>query len=124
MALEDFWERLPSLDEPMEKRRTEAAASGGRLVYLGTVEPGKASVGLEVVPSDHPCWTLHGSENLILVVSERYLTVPLVVRGPGAGPAVTAAGVFADVLRARAEAQDVPVGLYGKRSVDAAEAGP
>ena len=48
-SLEDFWELLPSLDEPMEKRRTEAAAAGGRLVYLGTVEPGKASVGLEVV---------------------------------------------------------------------------
>ena len=123
-SLEDFWELLPSLDEPMEKRRTEAAAAGGRLVYLGTVEPGKASVGLEVVPSDHPCWTLHGSENLILVVSERYLTVPLVVRGPGAGPAVTAAGVFADVLRARAEAQEAPVGLHGRRSVDAAEVGP
>ena len=117
-SLEDFWERLPSLDEPMEKRRAEAAATGGRLVYLGTVEPGKASVGLEVVPSDHPCWTLHGSENLILVVSERYLTVPLVVRGPGAGPAVTAAGVFADVLRARAEAQEAPVGLHGRRSAD------
>ena len=123
-SLEDFWERLPSLDEPMEKRRTEAAASGGRLVYLGTVEPGKASVGLEVVPSDHPCWTLHGSENLILVVSERYHTVPLVVRGPGAGPAVTAAGVFADVLRARAEAQEAPVGLHGKRSVASAKVGP
>ena len=119
-ALEDFWERLPSLDEPMEKRRAEAEASGGRLVYLGTVEPGKASVGLEVVPGDHPCWTLRGSENLILVVSERYLTVPLVVRGPGAGPAVTAAGVFADVLRARAEAQEAPVGLQGKRLVDEA----
>jgi aspartate kinase len=116
--LEVFWELLASLDEPMEKRRAEAAASGGRLVYLGTVEPGKASVGLEVVPSDHPCWTLHGSENLILVVSERYHTVPLVVRGPGAGPAVTAAGVFADVLRARAEAQEAPVGMHGRKLVE------
>jgi aspartokinase/homoserine dehydrogenase 1 len=116
--LEVFWELLASLDEPMEKRRAEAVASGGRLVYLGTVETGKASVGLEVVPSDHPCWTLRGSENLTLVVSERYHTVPLVVRGPGAGPAVTAAGVFADVLRARAEAQEAPVGLHGRRVVE------
>ena len=113
--LENFWAQLPSLDEPMEKSREGAEASGGRLVYLGTVEAGKASVRLEVVPSDHPCWTLHGSENLILVVSERYDTVPLVVRGPGAGPAVTAAGVFADVLRARAEAQEAPVGLHGRK---------
>ena len=116
--LEVFWELLASLDDPMEKLRAEAAASGGRLVYLGTVETGKASVGLEIVPSDHPCWTLHGSENLTLVVSERYHTVPLVVRGPGAGPAVTAAGVCADVLRARAEAQEAPVGLHGRRLVE------
>ena len=108
--IENFWERLPLLDEPMARSRARAAAKGERLVYLGTVESGpesgKARVGLEAVPKEHPCWSLHGSENLILVVSERYHTVPLVVRGPGAGPAVTAAGVFADVLRARAEAQE------------------
>src|SRR6185369_2099617 len=107
-------------DEPMERSRAAAASTGGRLVYLGSVEAGKASVGLTVVPSDHPCWTLHGSENLILVLSERYDTVPLVVRGPGAGPAVTAAGVFADVLRARAEAQEAPVGLHGRRPAEPA----
>lgn len=113
--IEAFWERLSSLDEPMERSRANAAAVGGRLVYLGTVEAGKARVQLEVVPAEHPCWSLHGSENLILVLSERYRTVPLVVRGPGAGPAVTAAGVFADVLRARAEAQEAPVLIPGRR---------
>ncbi len=118
--IENFWARLPLLDEPMERSRAEAAAAGGRLVYLGSIEEGKASVGLTMVPSDHPCFTLHGSENLILVLSERYHTVPLVVRGPGAGPAVTAAGVFADVLRARAEAQEAPVGLHGRRPAEAA----
>jgi hypothetical protein len=75
------------------------------------------------VPADHPCYSLHGSENLILVVSERYHTVPLVVRGPGAGPDVTAAGVFADVLRARAEAQEAPVLLHGKRAPVAGTSG-
>ena len=122
-ALELFWERLSLFDEPMERSRASAAATGGRLVYLGTVEAGKARVGLEVVPSEHPCWSLHGSENLILVLSERYRTVPLVVRGPGAGPAVTAAGVFADVLRARAEAQEAPVGLHGRKPNDSAAPG-
>ena len=78
---------------------------------------------LEVVPEGHPCYSLHGSENLILVVSERYHSVPLVVRGPGAGPAVTAAGVFADVLRARAEAQEAPVLLHGKRGTAATTPG-
>ncbi|MSR36032.1 MAG: bifunctional aspartate kinase/homoserine dehydrogenase I [Gemmatimonadetes bacterium] len=116
--LDLFWERLSLFDGPMEKSRAGAAETNGRLVYLGTVEEGRARVQLEVVPPDHPCWSLHGSENLILVLSERYKTVPLVVRGPGAGPAVTAAGVFADVLRARAEAQEAPVLLYGKRGTD------
>ncbi len=122
--IETFWDRLPQLDDPMEGSRADAAASGGRLVYLGTVEAGSARVGLEVVPMEHPCWSLHGSENLILVVSERYRTVPLVVRGPGAGPAVTAAGVFADVLRARAEAQEAPVGINGRRPAGTAGAWP
>jgi aspartokinase/homoserine dehydrogenase 1 len=121
--IENFWARLPLLDAPMEKRRAQAAAAKQRLVYLGTVEAGKARVGLEVVPDGHPCYSLHGSENLILVVSERYHTVPLVVRGPGAGPAVTAAGVFADVLRARAEAQEAPVLLHGKRAPVAGTSG-
>ena len=117
--LESFWGQLSSLDETMERRRADAAAGGGRLVYLGTVEAGHVRVGLEVVPMEHPCWSLHGSENLILVLSECYATVPLVVRGPGAGPAVTAAGVFADVLRARAEAQEAPVGLNGRPGTSA-----
>ncbi|MBW3534730.1 MAG: bifunctional aspartate kinase/homoserine dehydrogenase I, partial [Gemmatimonadetes bacterium] len=110
-TLEAFWERLPSLDDFMARSRADADASGGRLVYMGTVEDGRARVGLEVVPREHPCWSLRGSENLVLVVSDRYSATPLVVRGPGAGPEVTAAGVFADVLRARAEAQEAPVRL-------------
>jgi aspartokinase/homoserine dehydrogenase 1 len=122
--IESFWKLLPELDAPMEQRRAEAEAQKQRLVYLGTVEAGKARVQLEVVPEGHPCYSLHGSENLILVVSERYHTVPLVVRGPGAGPAVTAAGVFADVLRARAEAQEAPVLLHGKRAPVAGASGP
>jgi aspartokinase/homoserine dehydrogenase 1 len=122
--IENFWKLLPQLDAPMAKSRAEAEAKQQRLVYLGTVEAGKARVQLEVVPEGHPCYSLHGSENLILVVSERYHTVPLVVRGPGAGPAVTAAGVFADVLRARAEAQEAPVLLHGKRVPGATASGP
>ncbi len=122
-TLDAFWERLPALDVPMERSRAEAVAAGGRLVYMGTVEDGRARVGLEVVPQEHPCWSLRGSENLVLVESERYRATPLVVRGPGAGPAVTAAGVFADVLRARAEAQEAPVRLHGSRPIPGGRAG-
>ena len=111
VPLEEFWSTLPRLDDGMERRRAEAAAEGRRLVYMGTVDEDGARVGLEAVGPQHPCASLRGSENLVLVVSERYRETPLVVRGPGAGPQVTAAGVFADILRARAEAQEVPVPL-------------
>jgi aspartokinase/homoserine dehydrogenase 1 len=110
-SVEDLWSELPSMDAAMDELRIRAEASDGRLVYMATVEEGQARVGLEIVEREHPCWSLRGSENLVLVVSERYRETPLVVRGPGAGPQVTAAGVFADVLRARAEAQEAPVRL-------------
>jgi aspartokinase/homoserine dehydrogenase 1 len=110
-TLEEFWAALPAMDGALEARRAEAEASGERLVYLGVLEDGRARVGLRSVSLEHPCGGLRGSENLVLVVSDRYRETPLVVRGPGAGPQVTAAGVFADVLRARAEAQEAPVRL-------------
>lgn len=123
-SVDTFWSLLPALDEPMERSRAEAVAEEGRLVYMGTVEEGRARVGLEIVPREHPCWSLRGSENLVLVVSDRYADTHLVVRGPGAGPEVTAAGVFADVLRARAEAQEAPVRLRRRELEDDEVAAP
>jgi aspartokinase/homoserine dehydrogenase 1 len=108
MSLEEFWRRLPELDAPFEQRRKEAHTTGGRLVFLARLHGQRAGVRVESVSPEHPCWSLRGTENLVAIRSARYHTVPLVVRGPGAGPEVTAAGVLADVLRARSEASDVP----------------
>lgn len=109
LSIDEFWDRLPLLDDDIAARCAEARTAGRRLVYLGRVDPRGASVRLETVEADHPCWNLRGTENLVSITSDRYEDLPLVVRGPGAGPDVTAAGVFADVLRARAEAGDRPL---------------
>jgi len=73
------------------------------LRYLAAVDDDQASVRMTEVGPSHPCASLSNSENLVTIISSRYKNTPLVVRGPGAGPEVTAAGVFADILRALAE---------------------
>ncbi len=101
--LEAFWEKLPEVDAEFDERRAAAVADDTALVYLASVEDGRATVRMTGVPADHACSGLSISENLIAITSRRYAETPLAVRGPGAGPEVTAAGVFADVLRALAE---------------------
>ena len=102
-SLEDFWDRLPEVDEGFVERRQAAEASGGKLTYLASVEDGQATVEMVALPPTHPCGGLSASENQVAVTSRRYSETRLVIQGPGAGPEVTAAGVFADVLRALAE---------------------
>ena len=119
LPLDAFWKRLATLDDDIALRCADVHAAGRRLVYLGRVDRSGASVRLEAIGPEHPCWSLRGTENLVSIVSDRYATLPLVVRGPGAGPEVTAAGVFADVLRARAEACDRPLHAARDRRPDA-----
>ena len=101
--MDEFWKRLPDVDTYFAELREEAIADGKALRYLASVDNGQASVRMTGVPPEHPCASLANSENLVTIISTRYANTPLVVRGPGAGPDVTAAGVFADILRALAE---------------------
>jgi len=103
MSVDDFWKRLPEVDTHFAELREQAVGAGHALRYLASVDDGQASVRMTEVPDDHPCASLSNSENLVTITSTRYENTPLVVRGPGAGPEVTAAGVFADILRALAE---------------------
>ncbi len=103
MDLEEFWERLPELDGELAERVRSAAAAGERLVYLASWDGHQARLELTRVGAGHPCHGLGAGENLIAFHTRRYAKIPLVIRGPGAGPEVTAAGVLADVLRALAE---------------------
>ena len=104
-TLDEFWAGLPEVDADFAARRDRAVEDGAALCYLASIEDGRASVRLASVPRDHPCAGLASSDNLVAITTHRYAETPLVVQGPGAGPEVTAAGVFADVLRALAESR-------------------
>ncbi|MBX0326594.1 homoserine dehydrogenase [Oscillochloris sp. ZM17-4] len=93
-----FMGRLEELDELFAARVAAARAEGAALRYVATVTPGRASVGLKMVPATHPLASLRGPDNLFSFTTARYAAQPLVVRGPGAGQEVTAAGVLADIV--------------------------
>ena len=107
MDLETFWDQLPSLDAEFAHRRDAAADDGRRLRYVAQVADDAIRVGLEEVDEAHPAYALAGPDNLVAFSTDRYCDTPLVIRGPGAGPAVTAAGVLADILRAARKLEGV-----------------
>lgn len=99
---QEYMQRLPEFDDDMAKKLQEAQASGDVLRYVGVVDVknGKGSVELRRYPASHPFAQLQGSDNIIAFTTARYgAAQPLIVRGPGAGAAVTAGGVFSDLLR-------------------------
>jgi aspartokinase/homoserine dehydrogenase 1 len=77
----------------------EAKSKESRLKYVAQFENGKASVGLQFIPKDHPFYNLEGKDNIVLFYTDRYVDQPLLIKGAGAGAAVTASGIFADVIR-------------------------
>ena len=98
-SLDDFWERVKSQDAPFEEKRKKLAKENKKWRFFATMDQGKAKVDLLVVESDHPAYNLAGSNNIILLTTERYKELPMVIKGYGAGAEVTAAGVFADIMR-------------------------
>ena len=97
-SLEDFWKNLPSLDDGFERRRKVLESEGKRWRFVSRYEEGKACVELCEVEHDHPFYNLEGSNNIILLTTERYKEYPMLIQGYGAGAGVTAAGVFADIM--------------------------
>jgi aspartokinase/homoserine dehydrogenase 1 len=98
-SVDSFFSELLKEDADMEKQRAEAEKKGMKLRYIALLENGKASISLQSVNADHPFYSLSGSDNIISFTTDRYKERPLVVKGPGAGAEVTAAGVFADIIR-------------------------
>jgi len=97
---EEFLLRLGEMDGMMKRKYDEAAKNGRVLRYVGKVDGGRCSVALETYPKGHPFAEAQGTDNVIAFTTARYNErQPLVVKGPGAGPEVTAGGVFADILR-------------------------
>ena len=97
-SVEDFWRKIPEIDAEFEQRRKKLEASGKRWRFIATMENGKTEVGLREVDSESPFYHLAGSNNVILLTTERYKEYPMQIKGYGAGAGVTAAGVFADII--------------------------
>ena len=97
-SLDDFWEKVPTLDADFEARRQILESEGKHWRFVAKFENGKGSVGLQEVDSRHPFYGLEGSNNIILLTTDRYKEYPMMIQGYGAGASVTAAGVFADIM--------------------------
>lgn len=97
-SIDDFFVMLEKHNGVFDKKRNDAFAKGNVLRFIATLENGKARVSLEAVGVSHPFYSLSGSDNMIAFTTERYKDRPLVIKGPGAGAEVTAAGVFAEII--------------------------
>ncbi len=97
-SVESFWERLPGVDADFESRRKVLEQEGKRWRFVAKMELGKASVSLQEVEKGHPFYNLGGSNNIVMLTTERYKEYPMQIQGYGAGASVTAAGVFANIM--------------------------
>jgi aspartokinase/homoserine dehydrogenase 1 len=97
--LNDFFEKVKEYDAEFEQKRKELAKQNKKWRFFATLDHGKAKVELLTIGSDHPSFNLEGSNNIILLTTNRYHELPMVIKGYGAGAEVTAAGVFADLMR-------------------------
>lgn len=95
---EEFWKNLPSLDESFEQKRKELEAQGKKWRFVATLDHGETQVALKAVDHNHPFYNLEGSNNIVLLTTERYKEYPMQIQGYGAGASVTAAGVFANIM--------------------------
>jgi bifunctional aspartokinase / homoserine dehydrogenase 1 len=99
-TLDEFMERLPEFDYLIQERVDKAKAQNEKWVYVGTIEKnGLVRVAMKSYPLDHPFARLSGADNMLCFRTKRYDKQPLIIQGPGAGADVTAAGIFADLLR-------------------------
>ncbi|MBQ8256857.1 MAG: bifunctional aspartate kinase/homoserine dehydrogenase I [Bacteroidaceae bacterium] len=96
---ENFWAKLPELDAEFEEERKKLEAENMHWRFIAKFEEGKGSVSLCKVDDKHPFYNLEGSNNIIMLTTERYKEYPMLIKGYGAGASVTAAGVFADIMR-------------------------
>ena len=96
--VEHFWKRLPELDAGFEERRRQLEAEGKRWRFVAVMDHGQTRVELQAVEQGHPFYNLKGSNNIVMLTTERYKEFPMQIQGYGAGASVTAAGVFANIM--------------------------
>ena len=95
----EFLKTLKLEAEHFNKIYKKAAANNCRLKFVAEFDNGKAKVGLQEIPSDHPFYNLDGSDNIVLFFTDRYPVQPLIIKGAGAGADVSVSGLFADIIR-------------------------
>lgn len=98
-SIDEFWESISTLDADFEKERQRLSAENKKWRFVAKFENGSAEVGLQEVDSKHPFYDLEGSNNMVIYNTERYREFPMLIKGYGAGAEVTAAGVFADLIK-------------------------
>ncbi|MDR0410218.1 MAG: bifunctional aspartate kinase/homoserine dehydrogenase I [Spirochaetaceae bacterium] len=98
-SVEAFFTELEKSDADFEERRAAAESDGRRLRYVAVIEEGSARMRLRAEPAESPFRSLVDSDNIVVITTERYSRLPMVIKGPGAGAQVTAAGVLADIVR-------------------------
>ncbi len=98
-TMDEFWNTIGEMDEPFEQKRLVLESKQQKWRFVGVMNEGRASVSLVIVDPGHPFYDLEGSNNILLLTSERYNEYPMLIKGYGAGAAVTAAGVFADLIK-------------------------
>ncbi len=98
-SMDDFWNTIGEMDDVFEEQRLVLESKRQKWRFVGVMNEGKASVSLVIVDPGHPFYDLEGSNNILLLTSERYNEYPMLIKGYGAGAAVTAAGVFADLIK-------------------------
>lgn len=96
---EDFFKSLTKHSSHFENLLAEAKAKDCRIKFVASFDNGKASGGLQFIPKESPFYNLEGKDNIVEFYTERYIDQPLIIKGAGAGAAVTASGIFADVIR-------------------------
>ena len=97
-SVDDFWKNLPQLDADFEARRRKLEQEGKHWRFVAEMIQGKTKVSLREIDQGHPFYTLAGSNNIVLLTTERYKEYPMLIQGYGAGASVTAAGVFANIM--------------------------
>lgn len=97
-TLDDFWKKIKELDDEFELKRRKLEAENKHFRFVAKMENGICEVGLQEVGTQHPFYELEGSNNIIMISTERYHEYPMIIKGYGAGDDVTAAGVFADII--------------------------
>ena len=98
-SLDDFWKSIPALDAEFEQERKRLKAENKKWRFVAKFESGSAEVGLQEVDVTHPFYDIEGSNNMVIYNTQRYREFPMLIKGYGAGAEVTAAGVFADLIK-------------------------